>query len=206
VKNQKLPEPSRRTGATGGGGKNLKTYEGMFLLEAGQPNFEEACAPVRTIFERSGVEVLHMKKWDERRLTYDIRGRRRGLYVLAYFKADPAKITQIERDANLDEKVLRSLILLAEEVSAETMAAKTPAETHVGGAGERERGDDDDRDYRPRRREYGDDRGDYRGDRDRDRGERSDRPSREPVRDVDAEPAEKMGEVEKSGDEGAAKA
>jgi small subunit ribosomal protein S6 len=132
----------------------------MFLLEAGQPNFEEAVAPIRTIFTRSGVEVLHMKKWDERRLTYEIRGRRRGLYVLSYFKADPLKITEIERDAKLDEHVLRSLILLAEDVSAETMAAKTPAETHVGRPEDHERGEDDDRDYRPRRRrEFDDDRG-----------------------------------------------
>jgi small subunit ribosomal protein S6 len=150
----------------------LKTYEGMFLLEAGQANFEEAVAPIRTIFTRNQVEVLHLKKWDERRLTYEIRGRRRGMYVLTYFKVDPLKITDIERDARLDEKVLRSLILQANEVSAETMAAATPAESHVGRADDRERGEDDDRDYRPRRREYGDDRGGYRGDyRRENRGE-----------------------------------
>jgi small subunit ribosomal protein S6 len=159
----------------------------MFLLEAGQPNFEEALAPINTIFTRNGVEVLHVKKWDERRLTYDIRGRRRGLYVLAYFKADPLKITDIERDARLDEKVLRSLILLAEEVSAETMAAKTPAETHIGRPEDRERGEDEDRgEYRPRRH-YGDDRGDR-----NDRG--FDRPRRE--REVEQAPAEKLGEAE----------
>ena len=141
----------------------MKTYEGMFLLEAGQPNFEEAVAPIHTIFTRNQVEVLHLKKWDERRLAYEIRGRRRGMYVLAYFKSDPDKITEIERDAQLDEHVLRILILQAEEVSAETMAAQTPAESHGGRVEERERGEDEDREYRPRRRrEYGEGRGEER--------------------------------------------
>ena len=144
----------------------MKTYEGMFLLEAGQANFEEAVEPVRTLFTRNQAEVLHLKKWDERRLAYEIRGRRRGLYVLAYFKADPVKITDIERDAQLDEKVLRSLILTADQVSAEMMQAKTPAETHAGRPeGERERGEDEDREWRPRRDRDRD------RDRDHDRGE-----------------------------------
>lgn len=157
----------------------MKTYEAMFLLEAGQANFEEAVAPIRTIFTRNQVEVLHLKKWDERRLTYEIRGRRRGMYVLSYFKVDPLKITEIERDAKLEEKVLRSLILQANEVSPEVMAAPTPAESHVR-ADDRERGEDDDRDYRPRRREYGDDRGG---------GDRPDYRRREPAREAAPAPA-----------------
>ena len=141
----------------------MKTYEGMFLLEAGQANFEEAVEPVRTLFTRNQAEVLHLKKWDERRLAYEIRGRRRGLYVLAYFKVDPLKITDIERDAQLDEKVLRSLILTAEDISAEVLAAQTPSEIHGGRPPEeRERSEDDD--WRGRR--------DRDRDRDRDRGDR----------------------------------
>lgn len=76
--------------------KELKTYEAMFLLEPGQANFEEAVAPIHTIFQRNQCEVLHIKKWDERRLTFDIRGQRRGLYVLTYFKCDPLKITEVD--------------------------------------------------------------------------------------------------------------
>ncbi|NLF31818.1 MAG: 30S ribosomal protein S6 [Planctomycetes bacterium] len=107
----------------------MKTYEGMFLLDAGQPSFDEAVQPIQAVLERNKAEVIHLKKWDERRLAYEIRGRRRGLYVLTYFKADPLSITSIERDVQLNESILRVLILSADHVSAETMAAPTPAET-----------------------------------------------------------------------------
>ena len=48
------------------GGLDLKTYEGMFVIDTGQSNFEEAVAPIRTVFERSEVQVLQLKKWEER--------------------------------------------------------------------------------------------------------------------------------------------
>lgn len=106
----------------------MKTYEAMFLLDAGQPNFEEAAAPIRSILDRSGAEVIQLKKWDERRLAYEIKGRRRGLYVLVYFRVDPLKVTEIEHDIRLNEKVLRAMILSGEGLTAEKMAAPTPAE------------------------------------------------------------------------------
>ena len=69
----------------------MNTYEGMFLLDVGQPNFELACEPIRNVLQRSNAEVLSMRLWDERKLAYEIKGRKRGVYVLVYFKLDPEK-------------------------------------------------------------------------------------------------------------------
>jgi len=108
--------------------KDLKTYEGMFLLDAGQADYDAATQPILSVLARNGAEIVQVKKWDERRLAYEIRGRRRGLYVLTYFRAAADAIANIERDVQLDEGILRVLILSADHVGAETMAAATPAE------------------------------------------------------------------------------
>jgi small subunit ribosomal protein S6 len=105
-----------------------KTYEGMFLLDAGQPDFQLASEPVRNILARYEAEVLVMKAWDERRLAYEIQGRKRGLYVLTYFKLDPLKVREVEHDCRLDERVLRALILRVDRpLTPEQLDAKTPA-------------------------------------------------------------------------------
>jgi len=103
------------------------TYEGMFLLDAGNPDFQAASEPVRTVLDRNEASVLSIKPWDERRLAYEIKGRRRGLYVLTYFEADPARITEIERDCQLDERILRVLLLRSDGLTEETIEAATPA-------------------------------------------------------------------------------
>ncbi|MCK4601083.1 MAG: 30S ribosomal protein S6 [Phycisphaerae bacterium] len=104
-----------------------KNYEGMFLVDAGSPDFEASSQPVRTVLERSEAELLAIKPWDERRLAYEIKGRKRGLYVLTYFKLDPAKVTELERDVELNEDILRMLVLRRDHLTDEQINAQTPA-------------------------------------------------------------------------------
>ena len=106
-----------------------QTYEGMFLLDAGNPDFNAASEPVRNILTRYEAEFLTFKPWDERRLAYEIMGRKRGLYVLSYFKLDPLKVREVEHDCRLDERVLRALILRRDRLTPEEIAADTPATT-----------------------------------------------------------------------------
>jgi small subunit ribosomal protein S6 len=108
---------------------NKKTYEGMFLLDAGNPDFNTASEPVRSILTRYEAELLTFKPWDERRLAYEILGRKRGLYVLSYFKLDPLKVREVEHDCRLDERVLRALILRRDRLTPEQINAETPATT-----------------------------------------------------------------------------
>jgi small subunit ribosomal protein S6 len=107
----------------------MKTYECMFLVDAGNPDFHAAGEPARTVLDRCGAEVLAIKPWDERRLAYEIRGRRRGLYILAYFKASPDRIADLERDCQLDERILRLLVLRRDNLTEQQVSAETPATT-----------------------------------------------------------------------------
>ena len=100
----------------------MNQYEAMFLFDPTFGSSFEACeAEVRRVMERAEAEVVFCRKWDERRLAYRIKGRKRGIYVLVYFKAASEKIVGLERDAQLSENVLRVLILRADDVSPEVM-------------------------------------------------------------------------------------
>lgn len=99
-------------------------YEILVLFPQSAASDLQGCADhVREILERAGTELLALKKWDERRLAYDIRGNKRGLYFLAYFRGPGAALTRIERDLNLSEKVLRHLVLRLEEMTEDEMRA-----------------------------------------------------------------------------------
>ena len=107
--------------------EDQKSYEAMFLVDATDSDFHAASEAARVALERNQAEVLSMKPWDERRLAYAIRGRRRGLYILAYFKAPPDQIQHLERDCQLDERVLRLLVLRRDDLKDEEINADTPA-------------------------------------------------------------------------------
>ena len=105
----------------------LNQYEAMFLLG---PSFateiENAQKLVRGMIEKHDGQIIVMKKWDERKLAYELEGQKRGLYVITFFKALSAAIGAIEREVNLSDQVLRVLITRADHLNADEMAAVEP--------------------------------------------------------------------------------
>jgi ribosomal protein S6 len=93
-----------------------------------EADWDSISAATRKILEKAGAEIVSMKKWDERRLAYEINGKNRGTYILCYFHADGQKIRRIERDAQLSELILRVLILGTEGRSKEDIEKDTCGE------------------------------------------------------------------------------
>jgi len=106
-----------------------KLYEGMFLVDSAlaTADWDGILAAVRTILERAGADLVSMKKWDERKLAYTIRSKTRGTYILTYFRAEGPRISQIERDVRLSEKIMRALILRADHLTQDDLDKKTSA-------------------------------------------------------------------------------
>ena len=101
----------------------MKRYEGMFLFDnTAVHEWSDMEAEVRRLFERIGAEPLVCLKFDERKLAYEIKSRKRGTYVLTYFDADPERMPDLERDARLSEVILRALVLRADKLSEERLA------------------------------------------------------------------------------------
>jgi len=161
-----------------------RPYEAMFLFGANfASDVEKAVGLARGIIERHGGEVLVAKKWDERKLAYEISGNKRGVYVITYFNAPTTAVTAIERDVNLSEDIVRVLVTDAAHLNKDEMdkvepqpiiREERPSWERGGGF---ERGGD--RGFDRGGDRYERDRG---GDRGADRG--GDRDSRPPRRDA----------------------
>lgn len=108
---------------------NRKLYEGMFLVDSAEAaqNWEGVNENVKTILERAGAEIESIRKWDERKLAYEINGKSRGTYILCYFRAEGGSIRDIEKAVRLSERIMRVLILSAEGMNKEDLVKTTPA-------------------------------------------------------------------------------
>jgi small subunit ribosomal protein S6 len=96
----------------------LNLYEGMFLLDNNvvREDWTKAKEVATGILEKHGASITIARRWAERSLAYTIKKVNRGTYLLAYFEADPGSITIIRRDLELNETVMRYLVLKCEEV------------------------------------------------------------------------------------------
>lgn len=105
-----------------------KLYEAMFLVDSAQASdWDKLIATLETVLQKADSEIVSMRKWDDRKLAYDINGKSRGTYVLCYFRADGSKVREIEKAVQLSEEILRVLILSAEGMSREDIEKDTPS-------------------------------------------------------------------------------
>jgi len=103
----------------------------MFLIDSAlaASDWEGTNQAIKKILEKAKADVVSLKKWDERRLAYNIRGKSRGTYILCYFNTPGSKISQIERDIRLSEKIMRALIIRADHIVQEDIEKETQALT-----------------------------------------------------------------------------
>jgi len=65
--------------------------------------------------QANGVEIEKTDEIGERDLAYEIKKRKRGRYVLLLIKADPAKITILDRIFKLNANLIKFLFVRIEE-------------------------------------------------------------------------------------------
>jgi small subunit ribosomal protein S6 len=100
-------------------------YECMFLLDPNKVagDVPGAAKQLQTVLERNHAELLASRPWDERRLAYPIKGHKKGLYYLTYFRTEGKNLVGLERDLALSELVLRYLVLYVDPKLVEIMLA-----------------------------------------------------------------------------------
>ncbi len=104
--------------------ERTRTYEGMFLFpQSATANLQAAADHIKGILDRCGATIISFRKWDDRRLAYEIKGNKRGVYFLAYFAAPTSALAEIERRCNLSEELLRTMVTSAEHIPTEIIEA-----------------------------------------------------------------------------------
>lgn len=95
-----------------------------------RPTEEEVAALLAQLGEQLkglGAEVLHVDNWGKRRLAYEIRKQREGVYAVFRVTAEPAAIKEFERQLRLNEQVLRFLSTRVPVRKRARSAASPPA-------------------------------------------------------------------------------
>ena len=90
----------------------MKRYEAMFVVDSADAakDFQTLRGQLHRILEKAGAEIQASDRWDERKLAYEIRGVKRGTYVLTYFLCDPEKLAELNQQLELSSLIVRHLV------------------------------------------------------------------------------------------------
>jgi small subunit ribosomal protein S6 len=140
-----------------------KLYEGMFLLDSGRfaTDSKGTSDQILGLVQKCGGTIVAHRPWQDGRLAYAIKGHRKGLHFLVYFKMPGNGIRDLNRACKLSDLVLRHMVIEHPQVLFDAMVQAISGEWHPHEAT---------RDDEPHERGRGRDR-DHDRDRDRNREE-----------------------------------
>src|SRR3954465_7215921 len=108
--------------------QQVESYEGMFLLPPSAARGQDGpgLRLCRSIIERHGGQVIVIKRWDERKLLYEVNGQKRGTYVIAYFRAQASATGPRGRAVKLTDDGRRVMVTKADHRNEAEMNAVEP--------------------------------------------------------------------------------
>ena len=92
----------------------MKKYEGMFIVdtEVASKKWDEVDATIRDVVKKHEGETIDLAMWEERKLAYPIRKRRKGTYVLGHFQVPPENLNNIRDEFKITEMILRQIFVI----------------------------------------------------------------------------------------------
>jgi small subunit ribosomal protein S6 len=109
----------------------MNRYEMIYIIDTGleEAARKELIEKVSALIEKNGGEIEKVDEtWGKRRLAYAIDYKTEGWYVLVTFKAPAELPRELERNLQINENVLRYLVVkLVEKRSSVKPRASRPA-------------------------------------------------------------------------------
>lgn len=95
----------------------MNNYETMYILrpDLTDEQVEVAIGKYQNLLREQGAEQLEVQHRGKRRLAYEIRKQRDGIYIQMNYKAKGAAIAPLERSMRLSDDVVRYLTIKQEE-------------------------------------------------------------------------------------------
>jgi small subunit ribosomal protein S6 len=111
-------------------------YEAIFIIDAAYPNeqVEAVIEKYKGVITAQGGTVDDVDRWDPRRLAYEIKKRREGIYIVCNFVGTAAAKNELSRIFHISDDVLRHMI-----VKQDPKADRFPSRIRIAEQERRER-------------------------------------------------------------------
>jgi small subunit ribosomal protein S6 len=111
----------------------MRHYECVYILDPtlAEEDLGSLSERFRQVVVNQGGSVDGLDRWERRRLAYEIKGKREGVYYVMNFQANPGVESELSRVLRLTDGVLRHIVVQLDELALRNMqtqaATRTPA-------------------------------------------------------------------------------
>ena len=100
----------------------IRNYETFVIADpqAKEKEIDAILEKISNIIGNYDGKISDVQKWGRRKLAYEIKDRTEGNYTLIYFSSDVNALPELRRFYELNELILRTLIVLQDESNAKS--------------------------------------------------------------------------------------
>jgi small subunit ribosomal protein S6 len=106
-------------------------YESLFILRPSLPDddVQKTLEKVKGTLEKAGGTIERLENWGKKKLAYEVKGEKKGVYIQLQFKGNGVAVTEIERLFRLEDAVIKFLTV---KLDAHLLNVPRPVPQAVG--------------------------------------------------------------------------
>jgi small subunit ribosomal protein S6 len=110
-------------------------YESIFILRSSLPDDDipPMLEKVKATVEKTGGVIVNLSNWGKKKLAYEIKQEKKGVYVQLNYHGNGTVVAEVERLFRLDDAVLKFLTVKIEEHMLHAAATEPARELEHGG-------------------------------------------------------------------------
>lgn len=114
-----------------------RTYELMFIVrpDMADEDLDRLISTLETQVTNAGGALKTVERWGKRRLAYDVRGFRDGMYVLFVLEGSGPSVHEVERRLRVTEPVIKFITVRVDEEQKRADKIRKLRESRVKGRG-----------------------------------------------------------------------
>jgi len=92
----------------------VQEYETVFILDPGldENQVNEEVEKTSNLISTNGGTILEVQRWGRKRLAYEIRKKRDGVYTMIKYESTGDTVKELERRLRLNDSVMRVLTVM----------------------------------------------------------------------------------------------
>ncbi|PKM88058.1 MAG: 30S ribosomal protein S6 [Firmicutes bacterium HGW-Firmicutes-12] len=97
----------------------MRNYELMYIIkpDLDEEKLQAVMDKFSNIITNEGGEIITADKWGKRRLAYEIKDYREGIYILVNFKGEVGTPKELDRVMKITDDILRFMIILKDKLN-----------------------------------------------------------------------------------------
>lgn len=91
----------------------MGNYEGIFILDPdiATEASKNTVTLIQELITKNGGRVEGLQEWGKKRMTYKIKKRQDGNYILMTFQIDPKVVKKVDQNLRLNDQILRHMLV-----------------------------------------------------------------------------------------------